>query len=210
METKSHVLLAKYLLKQIPDFDSAIYQKVFILGCIEPDFNMFSYLKGSLKCQRFRGHNYNSSSNYTAHILEKLQGKRYWGLREYYRLGKLMHYLSDAFTYPHNDNFSGTLWEHRVYEARLHPCFAACLKQCSKENTKDYPEDVRGYIGEFHRQYTRASGDVNNDAKFITQATSRVMRALAYGLTPVCPVCHEQCEVPYENSNYNRLVRTDY
>lgn len=207
METKSHVILAKYLLEQIPELDSVKYQKVFILGCIEPDFNMFSYLKGSLKCQKFRGHNYNSSSNYSAHALEKLQSKRHWGLLEYYRLGKLMHYLSDAFTYPHNDNFRGTLREHRAYEARLHMCFTAYLKQCGKENAKEYIEDVSGYIGEFHRQYMRTSGDVNNDAKFITQATSRVMRALAHGLMPVC---YEQCEVLYENPNYNRLVRTDY
>jgi hypothetical protein len=206
MEMKSHVLLAKYLQKQIPDFDSTIYQKVFIFGCIEPDLNMLSYLKGTLKCQKFRGHNYNSSSNCTTHVLEKLQGKRHWSLWEYYRLGKLMHYLSDAFTYPHNDNFTGTLGEHRVYEARLHSCFAAYLKQCGKENTKDYPEDVGEYIGEFHRQYMRTSGDVNNDAKFITQVTSQVTRALVHSLTPVC---HEKCEVPYENPNYNRLVRTD-
>lgn len=207
METRSHVLLGKYLLNQIPDFDSAIYQKVFISGCIEPDLNMFSYLRGSLKFQKFRGHNYNSSSNYTVHVLEKLQGKSHWSLKDCYRLGKLMHYLSDAFTYPHNDSFTGTLWEHRVYEARLHSCFAAYLKQCGKENTKDYPEDVGKYISEFHRQYMKTSADMNNDAKFITQVTSRVMRALVHSLTTVC---YEKCEVPYENFNYNGLVRTDY
>jgi hypothetical protein len=161
----------------IPNFIRDI-SKVFTLGCIEPDFNMFSYLKGSLKCQKFRGHNYNSSNNYTAHVLEKLQGKSYWRLLDYYRLGKLMHYLSDAFTYPHNDSFTGTLWEHRIYEARLHSCFAAYLKQCGKENPKDYPEDVRECISEFHRQYMRTSGDLNNDAKFITQITSKVIGAL--------------------------------
>lgn len=207
MKTKSHLLLAKYLLKQIPDVDSVINQKIFIWGCIEPDFNVFSYLKGSLKCQKFRGHNYNSSSKYTAHVLEKLRGKKNWGLLEYYRLGKLMHYLSDAFTYPHNDHFMGTLWEHRGYEARLHSYFAVYLKQCGKENMKDYPEDAGEYIGEFHSQYMIISGDANNDAAFITQATSRVIGALAHGLTMVC---HEECEVLYENPDYNRLVRTDY
>lgn len=207
MEMKSHVLLAKYLLNQLPDSASAIYQRVFIWGCIEPDFNIFSYLKGSLKCQKFRGHNYKSSSNYTSHVMELLHGKRHWSLWEYYRLGKLIHYLSDAFTYPHNDNFTGTLLEHCAYEARLHSCFAAHLKQCCKENMKDYPEDVREYISEIHRQYLRTSGDMNNDAKFITQATSRVMRALVHSLTTEY---YEKCEVPYENPNYNRLVRTNY
>ena len=205
MEIKSHMLLSKYLLNQIPE--SAIYRKIFIWGCIEPDLNMFSYLKGSSKYQKFKGHNYNSSSNYTIHVLEKLQGKSQWSLWDYYRLGKLMHYLSDAFTYPHNGNFTGNLWEHRVYEARLHSCFAAYLKQCSKETVKNYTEDVREYIGKFHRQYMRTSGDVNNDAKFITQATSRVMQALMHSLSPVC---YKKCEVPYENTYCDRLVHTDH
>lgn len=205
MEIKSHMLLAKYLLNQIPE--SAIYRKIFIWGCIEPDLNMFSYLKGSLKYQKFKGHNYNSSSNYSIHVLEKLQGKSQWSLLDYYRLGKLMHYLSDAFTYPHNDHFTGNLWEHRVYEARLHSYFATYLNQCSKENAKNYPEDVKKYIKKFHRQYMRTSGDMNNDAKFITQVTSQVMWALVYSLMSVC---YEKCEVPYENTYCDRLLSTDH
>jgi len=57
MEMKSHVLLAGYLLNDVPACHSAIFQKAFILGCIKPYFNIFSYLKGFVQCQRFRGHN---------------------------------------------------------------------------------------------------------------------------------------------------------
>lgn len=206
MKTRSHVFLARYLLKQIPELDSVLNQKVFIWGCIEPDFNLLSYLRGSLKWQKFRGHNYNSSSHYIIRTLTKLQGKRSWRLREYYRLGKLMHYLSDSFTYPHNDIFTGTLGEHCRYEARLHSCFAAYLKQGGKESTKNFPQNARVYIDEFHRQYMRTAGDVNNDAHFITQATSQVMGILIHSLTP--GYCGKG-EAPYENSNYNRLVRPD-
>lgn len=186
METKSHVFLARYLLNQISAFDSMKCQKAFIFGCIEPDFNMFSYLKGSLRCQKLRGHNYNSSNKYTIRTLESLQNKNNWTLRDYYRLGKLMHYLADAFTYPHNDNFKGSLSEHRVYEAGLHLYFVAYLKQYNKVNKKDCAEDIREYMGESHEQYMKTSGDIKNDAKYITQATSRVMRALVRGLTPIC------------------------
>lgn len=187
METKSHLLLAKYLLKQLPHFDSALYQKTFIWGCIEPDVNIFTYLKGSRACQRFRGHNYNNTRKYTASLLEKLQGKRSWSLGEFFRLGKLMHYLSDAFTYPHNEHFPGTIWEHCAYEARLHEYFTTYLLSDQKKPLfKDLPGDMGEYIGEAHNQYLRISGDIKNDAKFITQATSRVMAALMHRLPMVC------------------------
>ncbi len=58
MEIKSHILLAKYLMKLTQEADSSKHHKLFLLGCIEPDFNVLSYLKGSMKCQKFRGHNY--------------------------------------------------------------------------------------------------------------------------------------------------------
>lgn len=197
MEMKSHVLLAGYLLNHIPASNSVIHQKIFILGCIEPDFNMFSYLKGSMKCQKLRGHNYGSSNSYTLHVLEKLQSKKNWTLRDYYRLGKLMHYLADAFTYPHNDGFIGTLWDHRVYEAHLHLYFEAYLRKYSGENVKDYPKNVRKFIAEFHKQYIRSSGNFNNDTEFIIQVTSQVMRALAHGLAPVR---YEKGKVHYPHS----------
>lgn len=206
METKSHVLLAGYLLRQIPTVDSVIHQKVFALGCIEPDFNMFSYLKGFAKCQKLRGHNYNNSVNYIIHGLKKLQSKNNWNLRDYYRLGKLMHYLADAFTYPHNDSFTGTLWEHRVYEAHLHAYFVAYLKQRSEENRANCLPNIREYIGDVHRQYMKTSGDLKNDAAYITQVTSWVMRALVQGLAPAR---YEKGEIPYENTDYNRLVCTN-
>ena len=38
---------------------------------------------------------------------------------QYYTLGKLTHYLADAFTYPHNDHFSDSLMDHHRYESDL-------------------------------------------------------------------------------------------
>ncbi|HWS42188.1 MAG TPA: hypothetical protein VN421_03790, partial [Pseudoflavonifractor sp.] len=60
----------------IPACHSAADQKAFILGCVEPDPNMFSYLKGFVKYQKLRGHNYNSSRSYTLCVLKKLQSRK--------------------------------------------------------------------------------------------------------------------------------------
>lgn len=207
MKMRSHILLAGYLMNYIPACNLVKHRKIFILGCIEPDFNMLSYLKGSIKCQKLRGHNYNSSNSYILHLLKTLQSKKNWTLRDYYRLGKLMHYLADAFTYPHNVVFIGTLWEHRVYESYLHLYFKSYLRQYSRVNEKDYPKDAREFITELHRRYIRSSGDFNNDAEFIIQVTSQVMQSLAHGLAPVH---YREGNAHYENTDYNGLVCTNH
>ena len=35
------------------------------------------------------------------------------------RLGEVMHYMADYFTFPHNRNFTGNLYEHNKYEKHL-------------------------------------------------------------------------------------------
>ena len=50
-------------------------------------------------------------------------------MRDFYRLGTLMHYLADAFTYPHTDAFCGDLQAHRAYERELHETFSSYLRQ---------------------------------------------------------------------------------
>ena len=205
MEMRSHVLLAGYLLNDIPACHSVINQKAFILGCIEPDFNMFSYLKGSIKCQKLRGHNYNSSRRYTLRVIEHLQGRTSWTMRDYYRLGKLMHYLADAFTYPHNESYPGTLWEHRVYESHLHPHLVAELRRWAQVSVGEKPKDAGTFIAGLHEEYTGLPGNYHNDAMFIIQATSRVMRALA----PAPAIVYKEGVALYENPDYNRLVCPD-
>ncbi|HWS42189.1 MAG TPA: zinc dependent phospholipase C family protein [Pseudoflavonifractor sp.] len=56
---------------------------------------------------------------------EKTAKQKKWSPQDYFRLGKLMHYIADAFTCPHNESFTGTLWSHRIYEAHLHPCHSS-------------------------------------------------------------------------------------
>ena len=35
------------------------------------------------------------------------------------RFGEVMHYMADYFTFPHNKNFTGNLYEHNKYEKHL-------------------------------------------------------------------------------------------
>ena len=185
MEIKSHILLGEYLLNNISYFSSA-HRKVFILGCVTPDINMFSYLRGSLKYRRFRGHNYTSSKNYTARELNKLQNRRSWNLRDSYRLGKVIHYLSDSFTYPHNDSFKGTLAQHRLYESRLHSYLKEYLKQHCRKDDSGSSEGEASEIDELRKKYEKNSGEIPYDAIAVTQSASYVMTSMSFAGSGNC------------------------
>jgi len=149
----------------------------FLFGCIEPDYNILSYLKGSLKIQLLKGHNFKNSEQHMRRMIEKLQQRSRWRMREYYCLGKLIHYVSDAFTYPHNENFVNGIKEHRHYEGRLNYCFKnyIALQQIQVENAY---KSVIDAVGSLHRQYIIASAGIQNDVRYILETADTVFNML--------------------------------
>ena len=109
------------------------YVQAFLIGCIEPDRNPVTYLKGSIRHQWLRGHNYRNARRFMRRISVRLENKDSWNLYDYYTLGKLIHYTTDAFTYAHNDTFPTALTEHREYErldANIHTDAHFALTAC--------------------------------------------------------------------------------
>lgn len=104
MQKRTHTLLARTLLRSETGFSARRFELAFLFGSFQPDVNPFSYLKGSLHYNKLKGHNYNNSRAYINARILKLQRRRRWTIWQYYTLGKLTHYLADAYTYPHNPN----------------------------------------------------------------------------------------------------------
>lgn len=114
MRKKSHILVARYLADQMPATKSLqSHRKAFCLGSILPDikpsfltkkheyFGTFEEIQGKMK----------------ALIDNDPKGSKervYWR-----RFGEVMHYMADYFTFPHNTNFTGNLYEHNKYEKHL-------------------------------------------------------------------------------------------
>ena len=113
MRGKSHITIGNYLIHRYMVETPQIYRTAFLFGCIEPDRNPLTYLKGSLRCQWLRGHNYRNARRYMRRISIRLENRTSWTMLDYYTLGKLIHYTTDAFTYPHNDSFTTALQDHR-------------------------------------------------------------------------------------------------
>lgn len=177
MRGQSHICLGKYLAEHYLSEAPKLYVQAFLIGCLEPDRNPLTYLKGSLRCQWLRGHNYRNARRFMRRISQRLEGKSHFNLLDYYTLGKLIHYTADAFTYAHNDTFPAALSCHREYENSLQEHFLAFLKEDPQINIT-VASSVMEAISSCHRSYEKQSADIFTDARFALNACCCVLAVL--------------------------------
>lgn len=175
MQKRSHKLLASALLSSRRGFDARRYEWAFLFGSFQPDCNPFSYLRGFRQGKTFGGHNYSNSRCYIDAQIEKLQQRSSrWTMWQYYTLGKLTHYLADAFTYPHNDHFPNSVLDHHRYETDLRLYLADYLSR-EKLRREKMRRDLTTAISELHRQYMATASGPRRDANYILRATALLM-----------------------------------
>ena len=110
-------MLSAFLMDLVP-----VRKAAFLYGSVEPDIILVSYLSGSMHGKSFHGHDYRNMSKRIQSVLARMQEGKGHGLVHSYRLGKLIHYIADSFTFPHNEMFHGSLRSHMLYEGELlHP-----------------------------------------------------------------------------------------
>ena len=171
MQKRSHTLLASSLLRSRDGFGAKRFALAFLFGSFQPDCNPLSYLKGSLRAKTFHGHHFSNSRPYIYSRILRLQRRRRWTVWQYYTLGKLTHYLADAFTYPHNEHFSGSLLHHRQYEGALRLYLAGYLCRRTACAAPCPPQALLAVLDTMHRQYTAGSASFQRDAHYILTAT---------------------------------------
>lgn len=164
LRKKSHISLAMYLVDSLPEGELYRHRKAFYLGSILPDC-MPSFLT-------------------TRHEIEvtfpkvrqeiaglcKIKPMKTSDMRVFCRrLGEVMHYIADYFTFPHNQHFPGNLKEHCSYEEELKQKLRSFLKsEEAKQARREAlnfltPEEVCRYIQEKHAQYRKKLSCVEND-----------------------------------------------
>ncbi len=177
MRGKSHRCLGRYLVEHyLPDIPK-LYSAAFQLGCIEPDRNPVTYLKGSLRCQWLRGHNYRNARRFMRAISWRLERKDRLNVFDYYTLGKLIHYTADAFTYAHNTDFPTQLSDHREYEVALQHHFLDFMQQDPQVDPM-VAKNIMSAICSYHRDYEQTESNIHNDCKFALAACCCVLAVL--------------------------------
>ena len=179
VQKRSHLLLARSLLSREHGFPARRYELAFLFGSFQPDCNPFSFLKGSLHGSLFGGHTYGNSRAYINRHIRRLQRRKYWNLWHYYTMGKLTHYVADAFTWPHNPHFPGVGWEHHVYESALRLALEARLSRDTRFRPVDC-EDVSAALPyalkSLHDQYlAEGNPGVDVDMDYILKASDMLL-----------------------------------
>lgn len=177
MRGKSHKSLGKYLAERYFPNTPKRYVRAFLIGCVEPDRNPATYLKGSLRREFLRGHNYENAMRYMARVAKRLEKKRVWRLFDYYTMGKLIHYTTDAFTYAHNTSFGTNLSDHREYEHALQEHFLTYLEEAPEIEVRTF-RCVMDAISAYHGDYDRSPMGIRTDARFALRASCCVLMTL--------------------------------
>lgn len=180
MKRNDHLYLGRFLADRYLNDKSKIIRKSFLWGNILPDINLFSYFRGFTKTGNIEAHSYEGSASYMQFLTEYLNRPCHSKILYYVRLGILIHYIADTFTYPHNSCFTGTLKEHILYENKFHRIFRRVLKNVPpKENhgvtgSSSY-SNLTDTIKRLQGTYLPHVGNVLWDARNIIRASMIVM-----------------------------------
>ena len=184
MTTKSHYYFGLFLLQYEIHFCTKLEQYAFLFGCVEPDFNVTTYLKRASHGQRLRGHNYPNMLQTVRRLFQKLQNWETERFLFYYRMGKLTHYLTDAFTRPHNLEFSGSLRAHIKYENELENEFLESLSNPYLPDKVLECKELYHYFLEKHQEYRYEMAGRETDIHFTLQVIPDIVKKL---------VCRSSC-----------------
>ena len=178
MKAKCHVRLGELLSQKYLDNKKKRYQKAFQLGCIEPDRNPLTYVKGSFRAQWLRGHNFENSKKFVERKIEKLQKKKKYHIWDYYNLGKVIHYTTDSFTAAHNQFFPTKISVHNAYEADLQQYFLTYLEKHTIPNNITKQNAYFHFMAHQRAYQKECVAEIQNDAEFVFVACVCIMLML--------------------------------
>ena len=180
MRKKSHILLAHYLADQMKTAkELQAHRKAFFLGNILPDIRP-SFLTTK--------HEFDETFEVVGQKIRDLtvncdlyqrNERVYWR-----RLGEVIHYIADYFTFPHNRLYKGTLLEHGKYEKELKNYLKAYLSngQAWIYAKEDVPFqnlfELLEYIKKNHEVYLKREPNIKEDIAFILRTCYQVVQGV--------------------------------
>lgn len=141
-----------------------------MLGCILPDLLVHTYLKG---------HTWKGSRDSMEDMLSQLEKQGSMNFISFLRLGYVMHYIEDYFTFPHNENFHKGFFSHVAYERKLSR-FIRKDRNALAEVQPGCPlsaELLSQYINQKHEYYLKQEPCETNDIGCMMPAASRIIQS---------------------------------
>lgn len=176
MRKKSHISLARYLIKSMNNNALFEHKKAFYLGSILPDCTPSFITKK---------HCINTTFDILKEEIEKITVNYNIdkGIGRYYcrHLGIITHYIADYFTLPHNDIFDGTIREHCSYEKELKNRFKEyvnsdeAVKERENKNKFNNIDEIITFVKSMHDKYIEAKKQLKVDCEYIVELCHKVV-----------------------------------
>lgn len=179
MKPESHLTLGRQFVRQYLADVPGFCKFAFYLGAVEPDYQPVTYLRG-WRIAHYRGHHYACSLSAVRNLIAWISANGVNDFVSCYKLGKLAHYMTDGFTWPHNLAFPGTMKEHMEYEADLN---RRLFDEAPSLETRDKgiaPEDLyANYVSAHGRYMDLPFHDWKSDLAFTLETVGPTIAALA-------------------------------
>lgn len=183
MRKKSHISLAKYIVNSISEQDMMAHKKAFYLGSILPD------CKPSFLTERHEIEGTFPKVQEQMRVLVDKHKNFQINTRVFYRrLGEIIHYIADYFTFPHNTHYTGSLKDHCMYEKELKKSLKEyiengdALKQCvwirNNKGVLNSTEAICQFIQMAHDRYVKKKNTVEEDCRQIVVLCHQVVEAI--------------------------------
>lgn len=176
MFLENHLQLGRALAKESPALRAHLLRReLFLVGNVLPDLLPFTYLSGLRETGHWVGHSLPHSQKKIARGLDRRLSVGLRSAADAFRLGVLLHYLADSFTYPHTEQFHGTRREHSRYEAalrRVFPNYLSLVRETPPAASADFTAEAR-------RAYEALPPSPERDSEWIVRVCAAVFYAIA-------------------------------
>ena len=174
MQSKDHLALGRCLLRWTNDKLPGMYKIAFLLGSIEPDFNIVTYIRVIHGHSTFHGHDAKNSQAHVMRSLTKFQNKGVKSTVDFFELGTAIHYIADMFTFPHNGFWEGNLKQHAVYEEKLHKVFMERLHAAKNICVEQTGITPARFLRKSHAEYCKKTHGIETDCRYIIGVCRRI------------------------------------
>lgn len=183
MRKKSHISLAGYLVQELSLEELEKHKKAFYLGSILPDLTP----KMITSPHEFHTSFDSLRDNIRILVADAEDGE----CRErvlWRRIGVVMHYLADYFTFPHNETYQGSLKDHCLYERDMKHTLREYVRTQEAERIFEAQQiwadkittmsELFAHIEKTHDEYLKKEHTVADDCRWILEMCSQVLLAI--------------------------------
>lgn len=183
MRKKSHISLAGYLIREANLPELLKYKKAFYFGSILPDLN-----PKMIKEPHEIKYSFEKFKQNICHLIIAAESNTCSSSMLWRRIGEVMHYLADYFTFPHNVVYEGSLKDHCIYEGDMKRQLYAYVntpearqvfreKKLQAYQIRD-EETLFSYIQKVHEAYLLEEHSAAQDCRWILEISVIVLMAL--------------------------------